>query len=178
MVGDQALVTEHGDASDGVHVLLVQEVNELGHIVNVDVVLAGQRMLVRDGDAAVRVFDVEYDRVATDFAPVADDAEPVIAAGHDAGQVDGADFEVSGNGDGLFGDGRGKNSRDDKVFVGLENVRCVGFVVGGTDGVGQFGRRQVRCAAEVAAGDGRNGFAALGGVDLGSGRDVGRRLGR
>ena len=32
----QALVAEDGDAGDGVHVLLVQETDELGHVVDVD----------------------------------------------------------------------------------------------------------------------------------------------
>ena len=66
--------------------------------------LAEQRVLEGNGDAAVGVFDVEDYGVATDFAPVADDAESVIAGGHDAGQVDGADFEVFGDGNGLLGD--------------------------------------------------------------------------
>ena len=59
-MGDhQSLVAEDGDARDGVHVLLVQEVDELGDVVNVDVVLADERVLEGDGDAAVGVFDVE-----------------------------------------------------------------------------------------------------------------------
>jgi hypothetical protein len=93
-------------------------------------------MLEGDGDAAIGIFDVEDDGVAADFAPMLDDAEAVIAGGHDAGQVDGADFEVFGNGDGFFGDGRGEDSGDDDWFVGFENVRRVGFMVYGADGVG------------------------------------------
>src|SRR5580698_6342772 len=133
MVHDQALVAEDGDAGDGVHVLLVDEVDELRDIMNVDLVLAEQRVLEGNVDAAVGIFDVEDDRVAADFAPVLDDAESVIAGGHDAGQVDGADFEVFGDGDGFFGDGRGEDAGDDDVFVGFENVGGVGFVVDGAD---------------------------------------------
>ena len=136
MVHDQALVAEDGDSGDGVHVLLVQEADELGDVVNVDLVLAEQRVLEGDVDAAVGIFDVEDDGVAADFAPVLDDAESVVAGGHDAGQVDGADFEIFGNGDGLLGDGRGEDSGDDDVFVGFENVGGVGFVVAVADGVG------------------------------------------
>ncbi len=98
--------------------------------------LAEQRVLEGDGDAAVGIFDVEDDRVAADFAPMLDDAESVIAGGHDAGQVDGADFEVFGDGNGFFGDGRGEDSGDDYVLVGLQDVVGVGFVVHGADGVG------------------------------------------
>src|SRR6266567_291007 len=103
---------------------------------DVDLVLAEQRVVEGDGDAAVGVFDIEDDRVAADFAPVADDAESVIAGGHDAGQVDGADFEVFGDGNGLLGDGRGEDSGDDDILVGFEDVGGVGFLVGGADGGG------------------------------------------
>ena len=136
MGDDQALVAEDGDSRDGVHVLLVQEADELGHVVDVDLVLAEQRVLEGNGDAAVGVLDIENDGVASDFTPVADDAESVIAGGHDAGQVDGADFEVFRDGNGLLGDGRGKDSGDDDVFVGFEDVGAVGLVVHGADGVG------------------------------------------
>ncbi len=40
MIHDQALVAEDSDAGDGMHILLVQEMDELGNVVNVDVVLA------------------------------------------------------------------------------------------------------------------------------------------
>jgi len=94
-------------------------------------------MLEGNVDAAVGVFDVEDDGVAADFAPVADDAESVVAGGHDAGQVDGADFEIFGNGDGLLGDGSGEDSGDDDIFVGFENVGGA-IVVAVADGVGEF----------------------------------------
>ena len=122
MLLDQALVAEDGDAGDGVHVLLVQEVHELRHVMDVDLVLAEQRVLEGNGHAAVGILDVEDDGVAANFAPVADDAESVVAARHDAGQVDGADFKVFGNGNGLFGDRGGEDSGDDDVLVGFENV--------------------------------------------------------
>src|SRR5208282_5123248 len=131
------------DSGDGVHILLVYEVDKLGHIVNVDLVLAEQRMLEGNVDAAVRIFDVENYRVAAYFAPVADDAESMIAGGHDAGQVDGADFELFGYRDGFFGDGRGEDSGDYELFVGFQDVGAVGLVIDGADGVGQLGRRQV-----------------------------------
>src|SRR5712675_3594327 len=99
--------------------------------------LAKQRVIEGDGDAAVGVFDVEDDGVAADFAPVLDDAESVIAGGHDAGQVDGADFEVFGNGNGLLGDRRGEDSGDDDILVGFEDVGGVGLMVRGADGGGQ-----------------------------------------
>src|SRR3984957_20361632 len=139
----QALVAEHGDSRDGVHVFLVQEVNKLGHVVDVDVVFAQQRVFEGNSDAAVGIFDVEDDAVAADFAPVLDDAESVVAGGHDAGQVDGADFEVSGHGDGLLGDRAGEDSGDDDFFFGFEDVGGVRLMVHGADGVREFGGRQV-----------------------------------
>ena len=47
------------------------------------------------------------------------------------------------------------------------------------DGVGQFGGCQIRSAAEIAAGDGGDGFSALGGVYFraGGGEGNGRGLG-
>src|SRR5260370_17511455 len=115
MVVEQGVVGEDGDAGNGVHVLVVHEADELRDVVNVDLMLAQERMLEGDGNAAVGVFDVEHDRIASHFAPVADNAKSVIAGGHDAGQVDGAGFEVFGDGDGLLDDGRGGNSGDDYV---------------------------------------------------------------
>src|SRR6266446_5049068 len=91
MLLDQALVAEDGDAGDGVHVLLVQEAYKFRDVVDVDLMLAEQRVLEGNGDAAVGVFNVEDYGVAADFAPVADDAESVVAGGHDAGQVNGAE---------------------------------------------------------------------------------------
>src|SRR5580658_8218820 len=107
MLDYHALVAEDGDAGDGVHVFGVQEVDELGQVVDVDLVLAEQRMLEGNGHAAVGIFNVEDYGVAADFAPVADDAESVVAGGHDAGQVDGAGLEIFGDRDGFFGDRRG-----------------------------------------------------------------------
>src|SRR5208283_2265833 len=106
----------------GVHVLLMQEVHELGYVVNVDFVLAEQRVLEGNVDAAVGVLDIEDDGVAADFAPVADDAESVIAGGHDAGQVDGADFKVFGDGNSFLHDGLRKNSGDGDLLARFQDV--------------------------------------------------------
>src|SRR5580698_1199218 len=135
MLDHHAFVAEDGDAGDGVHVLRVQEVNELGQIVNVNLVLAEQRVLEGNGHAAVGILYVENHGVAADFTPVADDAQAVVAGGHDAGQVDGADFEILGDGDRLLDDGRGKNSGDDDIFVGFEDVGSA-VAVAVADGVG------------------------------------------
>src|ERR1700733_4600644 len=117
VLDDQELVAKDGNSRDGVHVLLGQEVDELRYVVDVNVVLAEQGVLEGDGDAAVGIFDIEDDRIAADFAPVLDDAKSVIARSHDAGEVDGADFEVAGNRNGLLGDGRGEKSGDEQWFV-------------------------------------------------------------
>src|ERR1700680_830429 len=172
MLLDQALVAEDGDAGNGVHVLLVHEVDELRDVVNVDLMLAQQRMLEGDGDAAVGVFDVEDDRVASYFAPVTDNAKSVIAGGHDAGQVHGAAFEVFSHGDGLLDDGRGENSGDDYVFVGFEDIGfmvSVRFPVDLADGFGELRGGQVRRLDQIAMGDGGDALATLRGVYLGAG---------
>src|SRR5580693_8327722 len=168
MLDYHALVAEDGDAGDGVHVFGVQEVHELGQVVNVDLMLAEQRMFEGDGNAAVGIFDVEDDGVAADLAPVADNAEPVIAGGHDAGEIDGADFEIFGDGDGVLDDGCGEDSGDGDLFAGLENVAGA-IAVGGADGVGQFARSEIACVLQILVGEGRDCVSAPGGIEL-SGR--------
>ncbi len=64
-------------------------------------------MLVGNGDAAIGVFDVEDYGVAADFPPMLNDADAVLAAGHESGEVDGADFEILGDRNRFFGDRRG-----------------------------------------------------------------------
>src|ERR1035438_4575285 len=81
------LIAEDGDASDGVHVFGMEEVNELGQVGNIVALPAGQRVVEGDVDDAVAILDVEDDRVAADFAPMADDAQSMIAARHHPGQV-------------------------------------------------------------------------------------------
>ena len=65
----QPLVAEDGDAGDGVHVLGMQEVDELRQIMECAVVAAQQRMVEGDGDAAVAVLDIEDHGVAAHFTP-------------------------------------------------------------------------------------------------------------
>ncbi len=142
MLHDQALVAEDGDAGDGVQVLLVEEVDQLRDVVDVDLVAAQQRVFEGYVDAAVGVFDVEDYGVAADFTPVADDAQAMIARCHDAGQVDGADFEVFGDWDRLLCDWSGEDAGDDDVFVGFQDVGGA-VAINVADGVGQFGRGQV-----------------------------------
>src|SRR5580692_9596065 len=142
MFDDHALVAEDGDAGDGVHILGMQEVDELRKVVNIDLVLAEEGMLEGNVDAPVRVLDIEDDGIAADLAPVADDAESVVAGGHDAGEVDGADFKIFGDGNGFFHDGRGKNPRDGDLVAGSYYV--VGAIaVDFADGFGEFGRREI-----------------------------------
>ena len=42
-------------------------------------------------------------------------------------------------------------------------------MVHGADRVGQFGRSQIRSLAQIVAGDGGDGFSALGGIDFSAG---------
>ena len=85
-----------------------RKLNELRHVVDVDLVLAEQRVLEGNVDAAVGVLDIEDDGIAANFAPMLDDAKSVIAGRHDSGEVNGADFEVLGNGNRFFGDWGGR----------------------------------------------------------------------
>src|ERR1700683_100014 len=165
MLDHHALVTEDGYAGDGVHVLGVQKVDELRQVVNVDLVLAEQRMLEGNGHAAVGIFDIEDHGVAAYFAPVADDAESVIAGGHNAGEVDGADFKIFGNGNGFFDDGSGQDSGNGDLFAVLQNVAAA-IAIQLADGFGQFRGSQVGSAVQILVGDGGNAFAALRRIDF------------
>src|SRR5580698_9253564 len=137
MLDHHALVAEDGYAGDGVHVLGMQEMDELRQVVNVDLMLAEQRVLEGNGDAAVGIFDVEDYGVAANFAPVADDAKSMIAGGHDAGEVDGADFKIPGNGNGFFDDGRGQDSGDGDLLAIFQDV-AEAVAVYLADGFGQL----------------------------------------
>ena len=103
---------------------------------------------------------------------MADNAKSVIAGGHDAGQVDGADFEVSGDGDGLLDDGRGENSGDDYAFVGFEDIGFMVWVrlpVDLADGLGELRGGQVRRLVQIPMRDGGDALATLRAVYLGAG---------
>jgi len=94
-------------------------------------------MVEGDVDDAVAILDVEDDRVAADFPPMADDARSMIAARHHAGQVNGADLEISCNWYRFLYNWRFENSGDDDLLSGLEEDPLP-VVVGFTDGFGQF----------------------------------------
>ena len=82
MACHQMLVSKDGDARDGVHVLGMQKVYELRQVRNIVALARGQGMVERDIDDAVAILDVEHDRVAPDFAPMSDNAHPMVAARH------------------------------------------------------------------------------------------------
>ena len=82
-------------AGDGVHVLRMQEVNELGQIVEVRCVSSQQRMIEGNGHAAVAVLDIEHHGVAAHFAPVADDANAMVAGRHESSEIDGPHFKIT-----------------------------------------------------------------------------------
>ena len=133
VLGDQAFVTEDGDAGNGVHVLLVQEADQLGDVMDVDLMFSEERVLEGNRHAAVGVLDVENDGVAANFTPVTDNVDSLVAGRHDSSEIDGADFEILRNGHGLFGNGSEENSGDDDGFVGFKNVAGVGLVIDGAD---------------------------------------------
>src|SRR5215475_13058549 len=100
----------------------MQEAGKLGHVANVDVLASGERMVERDVYAAIAVLDVEDHGIAADFAPVLDDAYPVVTSCHDAGQVDGANLEIFGDRDRLLDDGRRQDSWHDQLLPCLQVV--------------------------------------------------------
>src|SRR5579862_29710 len=91
----QSLVTEHRDARDGVHVLGVQEVNELGQIMERSVVASQQRVFEGDGHAAITVFYVEHNGIAAYFPPMTDDLNSVVTRGHESGEINSSHFKIT-----------------------------------------------------------------------------------
>src|SRR5215469_17020038 len=100
----QSLIAEDRDTGDRMHALRMQKVCKFRHIADVDMLPAGQRMVEGNVDAAVAVLDIENYGIAPHFTPVLDNAYAVVASGHHAGQVNGADFEIVGDRDGLLDD--------------------------------------------------------------------------
>ena len=99
-------------------------------------------MLEGDVYVAVAIFDIENDGVAAYSAPVTNDAESVVAGGHDTGEVDGADFKILGDRNRFFDNGCGKNSGDGDLLACFEDVAgavAIVFSVGAADGFGEFG---------------------------------------
>src|SRR5580658_6103498 len=95
MLNHEPLIAKYRYTRDGVHVLRMQESDKLGKIRKRSVVLAEQRMFERNIHAAVAVFDVKYHGISANFAPVADDPYSMITAGHEARQINGANFEIA-----------------------------------------------------------------------------------
>src|SRR5713226_9417032 len=175
MVRDQMLIAKDGDASDGVHVLRMQEANELGQVGNIVALSGGEGVVEGNVDDAVAILNVEYYRVAADFAPMADDAHPMIAARHHPGQVNGADFEISCNWDRFLYNCGFENSGDDDLLSGFEEDPLP-VVVGFADGCGEFQRGEVFCSLQIFACDRREAVSALGDVKIRAGwRNNGRR---
>src|SRR5712671_5708759 len=151
----------------------MQKANELGQVGNIVALSGGEGVVEGDVDDAVAILNVEYDRVATDVAPVADDAHPMIAARHHSSQVNGPDFEISCNWDRFLYNCGFENSGDDDLLSGFEEHPLP--VVGFADGCGEFQRGKVFCPLQIFAGDRREAVSALGEVKIGAGgRDNGR----
>jgi hypothetical protein len=135
-------------------------------------------MVEGDVDDAVAILDVEDYGVAAHFAPVPDNAEAVLAARHHAGEVDGADFEISCHWDGILYNRRFQNTGNDDGLSGFEED-SLAIVVGFANGVGKFGRSQVLGLAQRLAGDRGYAISTLGLVEVAAGgrEDGGRGLG-
>ena len=174
MLAHHALVAEHGDARDGVHVFRVQEANVLGQVVNVDVMTGQQRMVEGDVHVAVGVLDVEHDCIAAGLAPAADNLNAVVAGGHEAGQIDGARFKFLGDRDGFFVDRATEDSRHNDFLACLQHV-VRAIAVGVADGFGEFRRSEKRSLAEILMRNGGNAVAALRRIDCCAGRKCLRR---
>src|SRR5215472_6297241 len=98
--------------------------------------LPEQRVVEGYGDAAIGILDIEDDGVASDFTPVLNHPQAVLAASHESGEVDGADFEILRDGNRFLGDRSGEDSGNDDVFVRFQEVNRVGLVINLADRFG------------------------------------------
>src|SRR5579884_3072720 len=78
--------------------------------------LADQRMLKRNVDRAIAIFNVKNNRIAAGVAPSFYNLNTVIAAGHESGQVDCPYFEVLSYRNGFFCNGIVKNAGNSKLL--------------------------------------------------------------
>src|SRR5271154_5472878 len=97
MGSHQMLVTKDRYPRDCVHVFRMEEVHKLREVRDIVALSGSEGVVESDVNDAVAVFDVEYNRVAANFTPVTDDADAMITARHHAGQINGANFEISCN---------------------------------------------------------------------------------
>src|ERR1044071_1588054 len=112
----QSLVAEDGDTSNRVHALRVQEARVFWQVVNIYLVVADERVLEGNIHGAVGVFNVEDHGIAAGFTPALDNLDTTITSGHEASQVNGTDFEILGNWNGLLGNGSVQNSGDGQLL--------------------------------------------------------------
>ncbi len=108
----------------------------------------GQRMVERDIHATVAVLDIEHHGIPADFAPMFDDAYPVVTSGHHAGQIDCAYFKILSHRNGLLDDGRRQNSRHYNLLARLQVVARPAAICL-TDRLRQFARSKVGCPLHV-----------------------------
>src|SRR5258708_21338113 len=85
-------------------------------------------MVEGDVDNTVAILDVKDHGVAADFTPMADNAHSMIAARHYPGQINGANFEISCNWDGLLYNRRFENSGDDDLLPGFDEHTLAVFI--------------------------------------------------
>ena len=108
-------------------------------------------MVERNIHAAIAVLDIENHGVAAHFAPVLDDAYPVVTSGHYAGQIDCAYFKILRYRNGLLDDRRRQNSRHDYLLTRLQIVAGL-VAIGLTDRLSQLARSEVGCPLHILPG--------------------------
>ena len=94
-------------------------------------------MVKGNAQASVAILDVKNDRVAANFTPMADYAHSMVAARHDPGQINSADFEIPCNWDSLLYNRPFENSGDDDLLSGFKED-TLAVVISFTDVSRQF----------------------------------------
>ena len=95
MVRHQMLIAKQRDAGNGMHVHAMQESNELWQIADIWMVnLWRQGMIERHAGQAIAIFNVKDYRVAAQVVPALDKPYPMLAARHQASEINRPDLLI------------------------------------------------------------------------------------
>jgi len=119
------------------HTLRMQEPGELGEVSNGVVLSVGPQRVVKGYiQDPVAVLDVENHGVAAQLTPAPDNPQPMVAAGHNTGQINCPNLEVAANGNSLLRNGAVQNPGYVEGVASFD--RIAGFAIGLAAGLGQL----------------------------------------
>src|SRR5579884_1792617 len=123
----------------------------LGKVVNVGLMRPEQRMFERDVHRPIAVFNVENNGVAAGLSPSFYNLDSMVARCHEAGQVNGTDFEVLLYGNGLLDDRRIENPGNSEFLSGFQE-RAMEIGISAMDRFREFRGSEIRSLRQIMTG--------------------------